>query len=315
MRSIFYILIFLLVGCEEIVEFNTNATHDPSIVVSSYFSPLESPGVYVTHTQPAYYSYAPRLNDIQASIECVNSGNAYILSPTNGIGHINFSSDEMVFSEGGIYKVIVTQNNTITHATDTIPYPASIHGVTVHPISNDFSYQVSLSINPSAHNFDNNFFEVAVYLAEVWDSSQEIEFYENPNPLKSFNPIITREDYYPDLMLIGSGHPETLLFRIEGSAKTVKIDFQYETSSSWNPLTGYFFPEHYVKVEMRSVSKAYFNYKTSLYRQKYAMEGDFLYGIAPPVTVISNILGGYGVFAGYSKTDTVLHVPSRSIDG
>ncbi|MGF1584929.1 MAG: DUF4249 family protein [Bacteroidales bacterium] len=316
MRRIFYFFVFLVTGCEEMVEVNVKETHESNLVVSTYLTPSEKSSVYVTYTHPAYTAFAPGVDDISVSIECTNSESAFNLFPSSLNGRTTFSSDELTFEEGGIYRLSVEalKKKNSAQATDTIPYAASLHNVTVHPVKDDSPYQVSISINPYADNLDNSFYEVAVFLAEVWNSTQDTVFYEKPTSLISYNPIITREDYYPDLMLIGSRDPETLLFRIQRSAGNVKIDFQYETSSGWNPSTGYRFPEHYVKVELRTVSRAYFNYKTSLYKQINAVEGDFLYGIAPPVTVNSNITGGFGVFAGYSKTDTIIHLPARTIE-
>ncbi len=316
MRRIFYFFIFLVTGCEEMVEVNIKETHEPGLVVSTYLNPSEKSSVYVTYTHPAYTAFAPVVDDVSVIIECTNSESAFNLFPSSQNGRTTFSSDELTFKEGGIYKLSVEslKKNKSAQATDTIPYAASMHNVSIQPVKKDSPYQVSISINPSSENSENSFYEIAVYLAEIWDLRQDTGFYEKPMPLISYNPIITREDYYPDLMLIGSRDPETLLFRMQGSAGTGKIDFQYQTSIAHHPLTGYRFPEHYVKVELRTVSRAYFNYKTSLYKQINAVEGDFLYGIAPPVTVNSNITGGYGVFAGYSKTDTIIHLPARTIE-
>jgi len=51
-----------------------------------------------------------------------------------------------------------------------------------------------------------------------------------------------------------------------------------------------------LEAKLMTVSKEYFNYATSFYQQTIAEEDIF----AEPVTVYSNITGGYGIFAGYS---------------
>lgn len=308
-------MLLIFVGCEELVEVES-VLHKPSIVISSYTVSHKNPYVYVTHTQPAYSTSISKIDDFNASITNVTSGYEYALTPNYNFDYITFTTNELEYESGGIYRIELynSTGDVEAFATDTIPYPALIVDASVQPIGNDFYNQVSISIKSINEVTQSQYFEVALYLAEIWDDDDDLEFYSSTTPLKSNHPLITRETYYPDLMLIGSGYPETLLFRFDENQQEALVDFMYETSSSWNPLTGYQFPEHYLRVELRAVSKAYFHYKTSKYTQMYAVEGDFLYGIAPPVAVMSNIVGGYGIFAGYAKVDTVMHIASRTID-
>ena len=67
-----------------------------------------------------------------------------------------------------------------------------------------------------------------------------------------------------------------------------------------------------IKVQIRSVSYSYFQYKTSLYKQIYAAEGDLLYGMAAPVKVKGNIIGGLGILGSYCKVDSTVFVAGRT---
>lgn len=315
MRILVLCILLIFVGCEELVEVES-VLHKPRIVISSYPITHKNPSVYVTLTQPAYSASIRKIDDFNARITNVTSGYAYTLTPNYNFDCITFTTHELEYESGGIYMVDVSNSNggVEAFATDTIPYPAQIVDASVQPVSNNSFNQVSISVKYINEKPQSQYFEVALYLAEVWGNSNDLEFHNSTAPLKSNHPLITRETYYPDLMLIGSGYPETLLFRFDENQHESIVDFMYETSSSWNPLTGYQFPEHYLRVELRAVSNAYFYHKTSKYAQMYAVEGDFLYGIAPPVAVISNIVGGYGIFAGYAKVDTVMHLTARTID-
>ena len=106
MRKIF-LFIFLVTGCEEMVEVNTKETHEPGLVVSTYLTSSEKSSVYVAYTHPAYTAFAPEVDDIRVSIECTNSESAFNLFPSSLNGRTTFSSDELTFEEGGIYSLFV----------------------------------------------------------------------------------------------------------------------------------------------------------------------------------------------------------------
>lgn len=60
-------------------------------------------------------------------------------------------------------------------------------------------------------------------------------------------------------------------------------------------------------VILRAVSKDYYDYKKSLAIHLASQENDIWDGIVEPSQVISNINGGYGIFAGYSEKVIVLN--------
>jgi hypothetical protein len=59
---------------------------------------------------------------------------------------------------------------------------------------------------------------------------------------------------------------------------------------------------HDLAIELRTVSYAYYRYKTALYKQRNAVRGDMVYGAASPVIVPSNVENGTGIFAGYTAS-------------
>lgn len=111
--------------------------------------------------------------------------------------------------------------------------------------------------------------------------------------------------------MIGALEPQSLLFRVNNPDEIINIGFLYRGGATYSPI-GISSSDHKLKIELRSVSSAYFRYKTSLYKQGYAANGDLLYGMAAPVTVIGYIKGGLGIFSGYSKSDTIISVEGRT---
>lgn len=281
--------------------------HIPKLVVSSYFSDGNQPDIYVTHTQPAY-SQSNQLAEVGlATIEDLSAGLLYTLDAEQMYGYTKYTSDAFTFKQNQSYKLSVEYKDLgeVVSAIDTIPSPPEILVLSVVPVMDDFRYSVTVHLKSQPQGF----YEIALYLVE--GESNLPGYSTEPTPLSTNSHYITREDYYPELSMVDGRHPESLLFR-STNEDLIAVDFFYETSFSWNPLRGYRFPEHTVYVKVRRVSEAYFNYKTTLYKQGYAIGGDFLYGIAPPVTVQSNVNGGFGIFAAFSQSDTATHVEARS---
>lgn len=301
------LLLLFQFGCDEVMEVDMSDGHTPKLVVSSYISDGKQPDIYVTLTQPAYSQSTQMVEEGLATIEDLSAGLLYTLDAEIGYGYTKYTSDAFTFKQNQLYRLSVDYADLgeVLSAIDSIPSPPVISGLSVVPVKDDFPYSVTVQMNSQSKGF----YEIVLYLAE--GEGNLADYGAAPTPLSSNSHYITREDYYPSLIMVDGRHPESLLFRT-GSEKKIAIDFFYETSFSWNPIRGYRFPEHTVNVMVRRVSEAYFNYKTTLYKQGYAIGGDFLYGIAPPVTVQSNVNGGFGIFAAYSQSDTTTHIEARS---
>lgn len=311
MYRFIFVFIILLSACEQEVEIDLAQSFKPEIAISSFFSDNEPINIFVTLTQPAYSEEYKRVSVSNAWLED-GLKNKYPLEIDKHFFNIDlFSSEEINFSNGNPIKLIIESEemNSTLIAEDTIPHSATFKNMKITPIDNELYYHISgIIVPPKITDFEDTYYEVVLYVLE----KNDVE-YHNLDYLFSHNHLITKEEYYPGVLLLGSVGPPTLLWR-NNSKENFYIDFYYDTpSSAWNASTGYRLPEHYLKIELRTVSKAYFSYKTSLYRQQYAIEGDFMYGLAPPTTVKSNVKGGTGIFAAYSKVDTVLHVKPRVI--
>jgi hypothetical protein len=145
-----------------------------------------------------------------------------------------------------------------------------------------------------------HYYDLVVYVTEYDDDSEAGEEYRPV--LTSSTSLVTSEDYYPSKTSIDAINPQSLLFKCTAGNDSVTIDFSYATTLMLT-MNGTISYAHNLRVELRRVSYAYYQYKTALYKQENAILGDVVYGSAPPVIIPSNVENGTGIFAGYNATN------------
>lgn len=311
--SRFLFVSLCLLGCDmEPIEIDLSDGYLPEPVVSTFISPDAELSVLLDASRAAYASKPTCLSFEQTTLKDLINDNEYLFTPCYRPG---FWRVEGFYPEvHGIYQIQskIAGSNQVIKATDTIPPPCQIHSINIQAVNlyNLVQMQITLPVN----NNSISYFEVLVY-SQTLLPHEDSSMFSRDN-LSSSNPLFTREEYYPSLLLLEADSPESLLFRSEASGGRLSLDFLYATAISFNYGGNMqaMAPEHHLVIELRSVSLQYFLHKTSRYKQQYAMKGDVLYGMAPPVEVHSNIHNGRGIFAGYSsvKSDT-LFIPERVI--
>lgn len=316
MRWYLFGLLMLIFGCEQEVEVDLTKNFKPELAVSSFFSVEDSVRVFVSLTQPAYSQKYKRVKISKAWLEDDLNHRHQLLIDEHFFDTSLLSSGIPEFKYGSTVRLVVESDDldiSVT-AVDTIPHPAYFKNFEVSPLEGEHFYYVSGSIIPPIRDGDEDvYYEIVLYSTEK-EMEEVGQYFTRVFYPFSHHYLITREEYYPGMLLLGSVGPPTLLWR-SVKREPFYIDFYYDAPSTvWNMTDGHILPKHFLKIELRTVSKAYFSYKTSLYQQQYAIEGDFLYGLAPPVDVKSNVVGGVGIFAGYCKVDTVLQVEARTVN-
>lgn len=310
-----FLFSLLLVSCGELTEIQVDMSkyHTPQLSVSSYFTADSLFSIHLSETQAAYSSgyTLPILKT--ASIEDLQSGKAYALKADyDEDAYIKLWTADLIPVENGKYKLLVQAEKpeTTVWAEDSIPGKVPVLSATVTAIEDKLSFLGNLNFQPNPLQ-TVSYYEVAIYVKSYWNETEKASAVFLPEYLTSPDELITREDYYPSLILIDKENPSTLLFRLDNTGGIRVVNFEYTTETMCFYSQGIYTcssPDHDIKIELRSVSAAYFNYKTSVYKQQYAAAGDYLYGMAEPVRVIGNVTGGEGFFGGYSKSDTVLSV-------
>jgi len=316
MRWYLFMLSMLILGCEQEVEVDLTKDFKSEIAISSFFSSEDSIKIFVTLTQPVYSQRYRRIKISSAWLEDDLNQRHQLFIDQHSFDADLLSSGIIDFSYGRSVKLVAKSDdlNIRLTALDSIPHPADIKMFEVTPVKGEqFYYVGGTIIPPKEAKGEDVYYEIALYSVEKESEDKSRNFTKIYYPF-SHHHLITREDYYPGVLLLGAVGPPTLLWH-SNKEEPFHIDFYYNSpSTTWNPSTGYRLPKHYLKMELRTVSKTLFLYKTSLYQQQYATEGDFLYGLAPPIDVKSNVMGGVGIFAGYSKVDTIIQVDERIVN-
>jgi hypothetical protein len=86
----------------------------------------------------------------------------------------------------------------------------------------------------------------------------------------------------------------------DGKHCSVKIYFATRTYAEYN-----------LKISFRSVSESYYKYKERQFAYLFSLENDILSGMSEPINLYSNIMGGYGIFAGYSTDEKLITIQGK----
>jgi hypothetical protein len=149
--------------------------------------------------------------------------------------------------------------------------------------------------------------------------SVTIKFKNNPDTLLYFEIVIKNlrydsyleeNDYFnaslvgvEDPVIINEGLPIAVFSNkiISGNDYTMTLNY-HTMGASWNLSNLY--P---IIVELRSVNYEYYKYTQALYLYEEQLNNESIDGRIIPLSVYSNVEGGFGIFAGYATyaTDTI----------
>lgn len=284
--------------------------HKSEPVISTFFQPDSTFAVLISSTIAAYS---------ETNINPFTVDYAYITdlkTNTNYLLHKISSSDfwtnlELAPQIENQYKINISMNQQSIkiEAIDSVPKQKEVSGFEVTNIVNESKNKVKFQINTNNLIYEYCYFEI-IFSSRYPTVGTDTNF--SQQNIHSSNPIITSEEYYPSLLLFGASTPQSLLFKLKSGSGLVDLDFFYYISGE-SGYYGTLYYAHNIHVEIRFVSYDYYRYKTTLYKQQYATSGDILYGLAAPVDLHSNLIGGRGIFAGYSKISFQQEVVERYI--
>jgi hypothetical protein len=150
-------------------------------------------------------------------------------------------------------------------------------------------------INELELNFQDlsgpSFYEVELSAKYIIDNNgTSIWFMKNSDPIITSTGLL---DY----------NPKTLIFNdkmFDGKHCSVKIYYATQAYADYN-----------LKITFRSVSESYYKYKERQLAYLFSLENDIFSGMSEPINLYSNIIGGYGIFAGYSSDEKIITVPVK----
>jgi hypothetical protein len=202
--------------------------------------------------------------------------NGYLLETLEHTSNGLYTSSSEA-QQGNEYKCEVSvPGYELVSATTIVPLAAPIENVKF--IKNAwFNYwgdlQNAVEVTFSKH--DASYLEVV-----VWSDSER-----RVTPANIDDPVLLSEGL--DLTLFSTKFVPTDTY-------TMRINLQIEDDTP-------------IVVELRSVCKHYYSYQKQLSLYGDALYPDFFTGALPAIPLYSNVKGGYGIFAGYSKaiSDTI----------
>ena len=294
-------LVLVLVSCSKDIEIDI-PEKEKKLVLYSTIVPFTLPqpklnGFYISETRHIFDTTKTNVKD------------AIILLYINDV-----ITDTIYYSEEGNYypmklehypkpgenfRVEVERGNFPKLIAETsIPSKVEITNCELIPFA--FLNEEGMPVSEITLSFKDPADEINYYEIAVSPANFSYENDENFKRLTTNDRIITSESYYPDAIRFDVPNPKFLLFNdseINGKEHTLKIYYNAPFIHSEND----FIPSHYITVHFRNVSREYYYFKTSLIKQSYNKREDILYGIGEPVEVYTNVVNGFGVFAGFNN--------------
>jgi hypothetical protein len=293
LRKVFPILILTIGVFSCTKELNYELEHTNSLVINSIFNPGNDFTFHISTTASVLEKY----DALDERVQLLLYRNSDLITDTllgSGIFYTNINPDQNIR-----YTVEVLSNNFESIlAYDSIPSRVEIlEASLLFPVGIDengdeygeYSVKFSDPIN------ETNYYELAIY-QYINGEKVYLEWYSDY--YKVTDPVLINEgllDFIPTTMFFSDE-----LF--DGETYTLKFnDFANGNTSLTSFSTG-------IYIELRSVSKSYY-----LYRKYYTIHAfnqqtnyedlhDFLFS-GEPQDMFTNVINGFGIFAGYNKTD------------
>lgn len=299
-------LLALFSACEKEITLEQKEVPQKLAVLCN-FSPDEPFSIQLSKSQSLRAGNSPNNIIENANVEiCADNVimeriNPTMMSPSDA--GTKFMSEQVVPMIQKTYtlKIDVDGVESIT-ATSTIPNAVQISHATVGQIdvfeTDEFEttgYEVRAAITLEDKENEENFYQVNFY--------QELLSFGNSvgqDPIKTIVPSYGFASIDPLLTNNFNRIDQGVLFKdlmFNGTTKELLFEpiFYFDQGES-EPIN--------IIMELRTVSKEYYQYYTSVYRQTSQTNVPF----SDPTIIFSNINNGYGIFAGYSKDQVVTPV-------
>lgn len=296
---LFVSIIMLLTACEKEVALNVEEK-DQKLVILCNFSPGEPFNVELTKSTSLFKasSSSNLVNDAEITI-CSGSYCAPafpVLTPSDANSKYQPSDDLIIPQTDTEYSInIQLDGYDMISAVSSIPEPAKISHASIGSVTkyqiNEFDsigYDVRLAFQFLDNQTEENYYQVNFYQVLVGN---------NPNVVAdTITSIVANQGFsLVDESLTGNFN------RIDGGILFNDLAFQNSLQELvFQPSFRFTENRHTpikIIMELRTVSKEYYNYYNSVYRQTSQDNVPF----SDPTIIHSNIDNGLGVFAGYSK--------------
>lgn len=281
MKQLTVIFLLLLVSCTKIIEIDLPDAPD-KLVVNCFFSTGNKFLVHISHSQ----------NILDEDTSIIANADIELYSNDDYQGNLTYindgfySHDTILARPGNKYKIIVTAPGyDMVYAEDTAPDASTLDSVFYDPIpypdtEGSFSRKIQLFLNDS--NSGTDFYEVII---QCFDDEGK---YSIIRLLGDNEKVIMNEgdeEFYSGICIFSDELINGIKYRLKLKTRSWEIE---------NKKT----------LHLLSISENLYKYRKSWIRHSSAQYPDITNPIEP-VTLFSNVKGGYGIFAGYSETSVV----------
>ena len=296
----FSLILLLSVSCEKESNITINKV-DNQVVILSNFTPNEPFLLELSQSQ-TFNSDTTTSTLESADIQICKGENCEVLASETSTGNDNinklqFKSRNIQAEVGVEYslKVNIDGMDAIVSAEATTPQAVSLSHVAIGTLTeiplegdpeNETRYEAKVSFQFDDPIGVDNYYQINFY--------QEV--ISNGNLSGEPDDSTGVEDYYSidsDIINLRNVTDRGILLS-DNHFDGLTRDLLFRPIFKFNPTTEV--PVK-IKVELRSVSKDYYDFYSSVYKQVNQGSDPF----SQPVEIISNIKNGHGIFAGYSK--------------
>jgi hypothetical protein len=277
------IIILLLASCTKVIEIDLPDPPD-KLVVNCFFSTGDNFIVHLSHSQ----------NILAEDTTVIKNGDIRLYANDIYLGSLNhivdgfYSHDTMVARAGVKYKITAAASGyDLVEAEDSAPAVTLLDSVFYDPdpyTDSEGSYYYKMQLFFADNSSHRNFYEVNVLRFNDEDEFELIRLNGDNEKV-----IINEgdEEYYSGLCIFSDE-------LINGIQYILKL----RTSST---LIG-----NRKEMRLLSVSETFYKYRKSWIRHSFAQFPD-LANPMEPVTLFSNVKGGFGIFAGYSVNTVITY--------
>jgi len=292
---IFTVLIFftLLMSCEKEIELKLDNAQD-KLVVNSLFYPDTNFRVYVTTTK--------RINDNKNSF--IN--NAEVKLYKNGV-----FLENLVFEADGWYVTTTKPEYDTKYKIEVSHSIGNVYAESYVPDSTLFYGEYSIEYNCTENyitgSSNNKLTIINNNLIERFYQTMELTYFHNPEDF----------DYISDPTLLADSeieyNPNSLFFSnhlFTSDTSQIIISRGGVGNAPNNVDCNTYEPFHpNINVQSKTLSKEYYLFLKTWVKHRYNQNSDAninqpfkLIFQGQPIEMYSNVVGGYGVFAGFNKT-------------
>ena len=281
----FFILLFFLPGCSSEVVLNDKLV-DHKLVLNSLITPGQPVVVRLSSTIPVTENIYPEIDNATVNLY----KNDVFIENLTSVGHGKYQAEHT--PEPGATYILTAEApgyeplKAVETLSKSVITPMDVTGFSYDYPTAFFNEEVFGNLQLDLRDYTDigtNYYEIKILNMPDTEDDGEVR--------ESFGDLFYVSNEAVDIRSWDPPRPQTILFTNSAFAGQ-SIHFNiFKTNNN-----DFIF-------KIRKVSVAYYQYKTTMYLNRYNQIGDDVsfFGQGSPVQVFSNIQNGYGIFASFSE--------------